>query len=208
MAVDIDGVISLFGTPAPWTAQAGAGERIEGSLQTIDGVPHFLSWDAAGHLIALTEHFELVWASGWEEKADENLPHLLGLPKGLPHLSFERRMGSPPTRGNAHWKLDAIGRHAGARPLAWVDDALNDECHGWARERDAKGAPTKLVQTKPERGLTGTEAKILIAWALELELEPEPAEEAQPEAEAASPARASRRSRLALTEGHSESITE
>ncbi|HTR73444.1 MAG TPA: hypothetical protein VMG80_07595, partial [Solirubrobacteraceae bacterium] len=166
------------------------GEPIEGSLHTIDGVPHFLSRDAAGHLIALTEHFELVWASGWEEKADENLPHLLGLPSGLPHLSFERSPG----KSNAHWKLEAIGRHAGARPLAWVDDALNEECHGWARERNAQGAPTKLVQTKPERGLTGTEAKILIAWALELEPEPEPRpREAQPEAEAAPPARASRR---------------
>ena len=66
--------------------------------------------------------FELVWASGWEERANEHLPHLLGLPPELPFLRFERDVG----RANAHWKLDAIDAYAGERALAWVDDALND----------------------------------------------------------------------------------
>jgi hypothetical protein len=165
LAVDIDGVISLFGSPGPWEALSGGDARIDGSLHTIDGVPHFLSRDAAKHLTALAEWFELVWASGWEEKADEHLPHLLGLPKGLPHLSFERSPG----KGNAHWKLAAIERHAGARPLAWIDDALSEECYGWARDRSERGAPTMLVQTSPERGLTDREARILVAWVRELE---------------------------------------
>ena len=190
LAVDIDGVISLFGSPGPWaawsastersdalrhgagqgpdhtSAEAGAGDpeanrMPQGSLHTIEGIPHFLSYEAATHLIELTSEFELVWASGWEERADENLPGLLGLPKGLPHLRFERSPG----RGNAHWKLDAIERHAGARALAWVDDSLSEECRAWAHDRDARGAPTLLVQTTPERGLTAAEANLLAAWA-------------------------------------------
>jgi hypothetical protein len=105
--------------------------------------------------------FDLVWASGWEEKADEHLPRLMGLPAGLPHLSFERSVG----RANAHWKLEAIERHAAGRPLAWVDDALNEACRQWARERSA---PTLLVETDPRRGLTGREAEELRRWALSL----------------------------------------
>jgi HAD domain in Swiss Army Knife RNA repair proteins len=154
LMVDIDGVISLFGFsgPPPWE---------ECSMHTIDGIPHFLSRPAAGHLVTLAGHFDLVWASGWEEKADEYLPTLLGLPKGLPFLTFERRVGGLRS-GNAHWKLGAIEEHAGTRALAWIDDSLDEGCHAWARERSAA---TLLVQTEPERGLTAREASVLADWA-------------------------------------------
>ncbi|MGA7703643.1 MAG: HAD domain-containing protein [Solirubrobacteraceae bacterium] len=150
--MDVDGVISLFafeGAPPP-----------AGSFHSIDGIPHFLSAKAAENLLALTASFELAWASGWEEKANEYLPHLLGLPK-LPHLSFEGRVG----RTNAHWKLDSIEAYAGERPMAWIDDAFNEACHEWA---GARTEPTLLVQTTPSEGLTQREAGILERWALDL----------------------------------------
>jgi HAD domain in Swiss Army Knife RNA repair proteins len=158
--VDIDGVISLFGGPAALTGDV-SGRAVDGSFHSIEGIPHFLSAIAAAHLLDLAEHFELVWASGWEERADEHLPHLLGLPSGMPFLRFDRAVG----RSNAHWKLDAIERFAGQRPLAWIDDALDDECRDWA---DARGAPTLLVQTDPRLGLTGSEVAALTAWARRL----------------------------------------
>jgi len=148
LLVDIDGVISLFGPDRD--------ERPRGSFHWIDGMPHFLSSAAAEHLLALEPSFELVWASGWEERANEYLPHLLGLPV-LPHLRFERAVG----RVNAHWKLDAIDAHAAQRPLAWVDDAFNDACHAWAAERSA---PTLLVQTEPASGITQREMELLRSW--------------------------------------------
>jgi HAD domain in Swiss Army Knife RNA repair proteins len=148
--VDIDGVISLF--------SFDLGASPEGRFHSIDGIPHFLSARAASHLLDLWTTFELVWASGWEEKANEHLPHLLGLPGPLPYLSFERSPG----RGNAHWKLEAIDTYAGSRPLAWIDDAFNDACHRWAAARQA---PTLLVQTEPAEGLTPREAHALTLWA-------------------------------------------
>ena len=175
--VDIDGVVSLFGIPqsaaaasaSPAAPQprppapsrppaAGSGEspQVEGGLHSIDGIPHFLSSTAATHLLALLPQFELVWASGWEEKANEHLPPLLGLPGPLPFLRFS---GSS-TR--AHWKLEAIDSYAGDRPLAWIDDAFNAACHAWASSRTA---PTLLVSTMPDRGLTSREAELLLAWA-------------------------------------------
>jgi hypothetical protein len=155
--VDIDGVISLFGAGA----EGAAGGRVAGTFHSIEGIPHFLSATAATHLLALGSAFELVWASGWEERANEHLPHLLGLPAELPFLSFARAVG----RSNAHWKLDAIDAYAGGRALAWIDDAFNPACHVWAQ---ARAEPTLLVQTEPERGLTMLEADRLKRWAREL----------------------------------------
>jgi hypothetical protein len=161
LMVDIDGVISLFGF-AGHTPRTGHAWPVGGSYATIDGIPHFLSRAAATHLLALAEDFDLVWCSGWEEKAEEYLPHLLGLPAGLPFLRFERSRGAG-TSISGHWKLDAIDdAYAGPRPLAWIDDAFDASCHAWAEQRSA---PTLLVQTDPARGLTSREASLLGAWA-------------------------------------------
>ncbi len=172
LMVDIDGVVSLFGgweqggLDADGEARGWAGGTShDGSFHSIDGMPHFLSSTAAAHLLDLASVFELVWASGWEERANEHLPHLLGLPRDLPFLRFPRAVG----RSNAHWKLDTIDAFAGARALAWVDDALNDACHEWAL---ARAAPTLLVQTDPARGLTASEAERLADWARALRPRP------------------------------------
>ena len=66
---------------------------------------------------------------------------------------------------HAHWKLESIEKYAGIRPLAWIDDAFNAGCHEWAT---ARPAPTLLVQTEPEDGLTAREAELLAAWAGQL----------------------------------------
>jgi hypothetical protein len=157
LMVDIDGVLSLFGGWQP-TSGAVDDRTLDGSLHSIDGIPHFLSSTAAAHLLELASLFDLVWASGWEERANEHLPHLLGMPPDLPFLRFPRAVG----RSNAHWKLETIDSYADGRALAWIDDALNDACREWA---DARSAPTLLVETDPTRGLTDQEARELSAWA-------------------------------------------
>lgn len=150
---DIDGVISLWGFPLD--------DRPAGRFVAVDGIPHFLSTRAAEHLLALREDFELVWCSGWEEKADEHLPGALGVPRGLPHLSFGGHARAA-VSGRAHWKLEAVQTWAGDRPLAWVDDAFNDACFAWAAARDAR---TLLVATDPSTGLGDAEAAALRAFA-------------------------------------------
>ena len=155
LLLDIDGVISLFGFASD--------ERPPGALHFVEGIPHFLSAGAAEHLLTLAGWFELVWCSGWEDRADEHLPHLIGAPR-LPHLSFDRNPG----RANAHWKLAAIDAHAGDRPAAWVDDALDERCDAWAAAREARGAPTLLLRTNPAVGLTDDGVRELLGWAEKL----------------------------------------
>ena len=156
LLVDVDGVLSLFGfdlaAPPP------------GSFRAVDGLPHFISSVAGELLLRLAARFELVWASGWEDRANEHLRALLGLPQDLPHLSFARAWAAGESL-RAHWKLDAVDAFAPARPLAWIDDAFNEACEQWAAQRHA---PTLLVATQPPVGLTAAHACELERWAATL----------------------------------------
>jgi len=154
LLVDVDGVISLFG----FSPDA----QPEGDWLHVDGILHLCSARAAQHLPGLSDHFELVWCTGWEEKANDYLPQWLGLPRELPYLQFERNPG----KARAHWKLQAIDDFAGhQRPLAWVDDALDEACRQWAA---ARAGPTLLVQTEPSEGIGQPHAAELRAWAAAL----------------------------------------
>jgi len=154
LLVDIDGVISLWGFRPD--------RRPDGAFHAIDGITPFLSTAAAGHLHALSLAFDLVWCSGWEEKANEYLPRILGLPGPLPFLTFDSVATGPGHTTPGHWKLAAIDAYLGDRPAAWIDDAFNDACHAWARAREA---PTHLEQTNPATGLTDRGVRNLLGFA-------------------------------------------
>ena len=153
LLVDVDGVISLFGFHMD--------KRPAGAFLSVDGIPHYLSSTAGEHLRALSERFELVWCTGWEERANEYLVHALGLPTPLHYLTFD----GPPGAEARHWKLDAIEAHVGAdRPLAWVDDD-HAGCEAWA---EARPGPTLLVTARPHEGITAVHVEKLLTWAAEL----------------------------------------
>ena len=151
LAVDVDGVISLFGFDGPLA-------DVPGRFHLIDGVAHCIADGAGPRLLRLAEHYELVWATGWEERANEHLPLLLGLPADLPVLTF----GGRARFGTAHWKLEALDAYAGDRPLAWIDDSLDRSCREWAESRTA---PTLLVPTVSDIGLTDSQVETLIGWS-------------------------------------------
>ena len=150
--VDVDGVISLFGF-------SNEGGELPGPFHWVDGIAHCISQECGPRLERLAERFDLVWATGWEEKANEYLPFILGLPfKELPVLTFDGRA----VFGSAHWKLEAIEEYAAGRPAAWIDDNLDDECRGWAERREE---PTLLIQTESPVGMLDEHVDELLAWA-------------------------------------------
>jgi hypothetical protein len=150
LAVDVDGVISLFGVEEQ-------PDRAHTRIELVDGVPHLISLAVGDRLRRLSEHFELVWASGWEDKANFYLPAMLGLPE-LPHVAFDGAVNA----GAVHWKLGPLEEFATGRPLAWVDDNFNEGCFEWAESRPE---PTLLVPTEPHLGLEEAHVGALEAWA-------------------------------------------
>jgi len=154
LLIDVDGVVSLFG----FTQLPPAGVL----PIAVEGIPHLISGRAGALLKRLSATFECVWCTGWEERAEEHLPRLLGLPGGWPHLSFAPEPGAEPR----HWKLAAIESHAGPhRPLAWIDDAFDESCDEWLAGRRA---PTLLVRTEPAAGLREEHVTRLEEWARRL----------------------------------------
>jgi hypothetical protein len=149
LLIDVDGVISLFGfdqTDPP-----------EGRFVVVDGIPHLIHARAGELLARLSDRFECIWCTGWEDRAEEHLPQLLGIPGGWPHLVFRN-----PPRMDAHWKLSAIDARAGRdRPVAWIDDAHDERCRRWAAERPG---PTLLIATDPAVGLTEEHVETLLSW--------------------------------------------
>ena len=151
LALDVDGVISLFGFEGP------IGEA-PGRFHLINGIAHCIPDRIGARLERLAPAFEIVWATGCEDRANERLPEILGLPGELPFLTFDGQARF----GTAHWKIEAIDRYAGDRPLAWVDDSIDGTCRTWAGERRA---PTLLVVTESAVGLTDEHVETLVEWA-------------------------------------------
>jgi hypothetical protein len=155
LAVDIDGVISLFGFDQPEPGRGGPNDA-PGEFHLIDGMLHCISLETGPRLNRLSETYELVWASGWEDRANDHLPGILGLPK-FPYMTFDGRARF----GTAHWKLAALGDYSGSRPLAWIDDSLDASCREWAEKRSA---PTLLVPTESDVGLLDVHVEALESW--------------------------------------------
>ena len=154
LAVDVDGVISLFGFDGPL-------DEVPGRFHLIDGIAHCIADGVGDRLLRLADHYELIWATGWEERANDHLRLLLGLEQDLPTLTF----GGRARFGTAHWKLEALAEYGRERPLAWIDDSLDESCFDWAERRSA---PTLLVPCVSHLGLTDAHADTLISWAREL----------------------------------------
>lgn len=153
--VDVDGVISLFGFPSTL-------EEAPGPFHWVDGIAHCIPPEAGERLVRLSESLELVWATGWEHRANEHLPFILDLPfRELPCLTF----GGRAVFGSSDWKLEALSAYAGDRPAAWIDDNIDAASHEWVRERSA---PTLLVQTEPAIGMTDAHVDRLLDWADEV----------------------------------------
>lgn len=150
LAVDVDGVISLFGFDEP-------PDSSEARFELIDGMVHCISLVAGERLRRLSDVYDLVWASGWEAKANKHLPALLDLPE-LPHLGFN----GAARFGSADWKLEPLAEYAVGPPLAWLDDSFDERCYEWARDREA---PTLLIPIESHVGLEEVHVDALLAWA-------------------------------------------
>ncbi|MFC6598932.1 HAD domain-containing protein [Kitasatospora paranensis] len=117
--VDVDGVLN----PAdPYPADDFHRHEMLGYEVLL--TPRHGAW-----LRELADHYELCWATTWQESANELLCPVLGLPD-LPVVrvnGYRRQPGDPRIRlmelfSGAKWA--PLLRHAQGRPFAWIDDVI------------------------------------------------------------------------------------
>lgn len=157
--LDVDGVLS------PDTPNEGFTEHAIGRLTVRISAEHGI-W-----LRNLSTSYDLVWATTWEEHANEHIGPLLGLPP-LPHVDF---FDYTPRRGDPRIpvmqlpytrKWAPILRHANGRPFAWADDVLPLTIR---RQAFPHRRHLRLLPVNPARGLTFDQVRALHRWAARLE---------------------------------------
>lgn len=162
LAIDVDGVISLFGFDSPPPPEVARWELI-------DGTPHAISIAASERILRLADLFDPVWATGWQDRANDRLSLITGIGP-LPVIEFDahRKKGAAAETTAAHWKLGAVGEYCGGRAMAWIDDSFDQSCFDWAEQRESGGTPTLLVPTEPDRGFEEAQAAAVADWAISL----------------------------------------
>lgn len=119
-----------------------------------------------GWLARLAERYELIWATTWNEMANERLCAPLGLPE-LPWIDFQaissRRRNDADLRYGCP-KLAAVRDYLAARrvPAAWVDDSITLAVLRWARRQRQ---PLLFLPTHVHVGVTERHVERLERWA-------------------------------------------
>lgn len=146
LLLDVGGVLSPYGLTPP----SDFSEREIGGFWVVWTDRH------VNRIERLTKQFELIWATTWEQYANQALCPALQIDP-LPFIKFVR--GQTQTR-----KLDSVKEFVGDRPAAWIDDDLYDDARSWAAERN-RNVPTLLVQTTPSIGFTDEHVDELLDFA-------------------------------------------
>ncbi|MDN3239680.1 HAD domain-containing protein [Glycomyces tritici] len=112
--LDVDGTVIPFGQSNGSTSEATATETYLAGINP----------ELGRQLAALT--CELVWATTWEDEANEVLAPRLGLPPlRVVHWPEPSGEGEREDRWfNLHWKTRTLVAWANGRPFAWVDDEI------------------------------------------------------------------------------------
>lgn len=107
---------------------------------------------------------ELVWATGWEDDANDVISPRVGLPP-LPVLawSFDTAASRP---AGLHWKTRDLVAWASGRPFVWVDDEISPVDRDWVA-LDYAG-PALLHRIDSHVGLTEADLAVIERWLADL----------------------------------------
>jgi len=106
---------------------------------------------------ALAGRYEIVWVPDRDDPANGQLRFLPGLDED----SWVLRLVRDATFVSPAWKLKRIAQASQGLPAALVGD-ISSLHEAWARDRSA---PTLLVNTDPEAGLSKDQVTRLLEWA-------------------------------------------
>ena len=157
LLLDVDGVLSPF-------SPINSIEEIN-NPQTPEGfwTPSEFPWISVSdknieRIKRLSESFELIWCTGWLDRANDVISPLHHLPD-LPVVPVDY------CASGCHWKINAIEEFVGSEPFAFIDDEITRDAIEWAKKRTDEGSPTLFVRTNPVIGMTDEHVERLLSWA-------------------------------------------
>ncbi|MEV0111609.1 HAD domain-containing protein [Nocardia sp. NPDC050799] len=107
---------------------------------------------------------QLVWATTWEDEANDELGPRLGLPR-LPVVRWPESSAEYEREDRWFglcWKTRTLVDWAAGRPFAWVDDEITDADRTWVATQHR--GPALLRHVEPFRGLSGEHFAALDHW--------------------------------------------
>jgi hypothetical protein len=164
LLIDVDGPLNPYAAKAQRRPEGYSTRRMRPTGWT-EGKP-LRVWRGHGHgaeLLALAEHYELVWATTWKGEANEWIGPHLGLPE-LPFIDWPQMHGRAP-RGT-FWKTQYILQYAPGRPFAWIDDDIGRLDHEYVEQNHLAAA--LLLRIDERIGLTRPDFDTLAEWAAAL----------------------------------------
>ncbi len=109
----------------------------------------------------LTDIFDLVWATTWEDSANLMISPKVGLPNDLPVIPFRE------PRLRYEWgisfKSPAVAHYVGSHPFVWLDDSLTPADTDWFSRVSGIGQ-FHLQSIDPLVGLTAADIAEVRAW--------------------------------------------
>lgn len=155
--LDIDGVLIPFGgSPAPpatsFSAQPTDPEPGTNPLLARLNPHH------GQRLLALP--CDLVWATSWEQEANQVVAPRIGLPE-LPTVAWSEMPEDEPG-DRVHWKTRDLVAWAARRPFVWVDDEITGADRAWVAAHH--NGPALLHRVTPAIGITAADFDAIGQW--------------------------------------------
>lgn len=166
LLIDVDGVLNPIGRRVlPGFTRHMI--EVEGNTFPVDLNPDHGKW-----FEALAEKFELVWATTWEDHANDHIGPKVGIPE-LPviHLddyeTYGHELLAPIKFGMRTWmnKCPSVLKFVGDRAFLWFDDTFNQHDYEWGRKRTESGLPTYLRWIDDQEGIRKEDVDSAIRWA-------------------------------------------
>ncbi|MGK5550066.1 HAD domain-containing protein [Actinomadura kijaniata] len=107
---------------------------------------------------------DLVWATTWEDAANDEIAARIGLPR-LPVVNWPEPSGEQEREDRwfgLHWKTRTLVSWAAGRPFAWVDDEITDADRDWVAAHHRGRA--LLHRVEAFRGLSDEDFAALDQW--------------------------------------------
>lgn len=118
---------------------------------------------------------QIAWASTWSKDQTSRLETAIGLPADTPSLDFTQTRVDFLSTAGPTWKIPFVERWLRRRErieersyqaVVWIDDELYEDADMWAH---ASSAPTLLIRTDPDTGLTMTDVAVIRTFLADAE---------------------------------------